>query len=107
MIGKKTFLQKKVRGPPQTPPEKSTRTFLEKSKNKKTLFDPLKVIQSIFFIKWTPPKPAKILPNTQIQLDLTNFKVSFDNFLKIHKESGVFNGIFSDSDKKSKMAVKI
>ena len=76
----KNFFAKKSSGAPPDPPEKSTRKFLEKSKNKKTLFDPLKVIQSIFFIKWTPPKPAKILPNTQIQLDLTNFRVSFDNF---------------------------
>ena len=76
----KNFFAKKSSGAPLGPPRKKYPEIFGKIQKQKTLFDPLKVIQSIFFIKWTPPKPAKIWPNAQHQLDVTTFKVSFDHF---------------------------
>ena len=37
-------------------------------------------LPSILFIKWTPQNEPKYGPDGKIQIDLTNLKVSFDNF---------------------------
>ena len=72
--GEKVFCQKKFGGPPRPPTKNVPGNFWKNSQ--KNLF-------ALNFVhKVDPPKRAlpKYGPDGKIQIDLTNLKVSFDNF---------------------------